>query len=205
MWTGRDWRVLSASDLNMRCSYRLILLFVVCLQPLPVYADEGTNNTIEQIERELEEWRYPLLADVQQDKNNHLTEFTTDGCSGGLSDGWRYLARKLPVFKEKFGDKPPYEACCVTHDRAYWRGETENGFEKRLQADEALQQCVAEFGKMHRDEFAKEFSLSPQAIERNFVIVAALMYRAVRVGGIPCTDFTWRWGYGWPSCKEQDD
>ena len=58
---------------------------------------------------------------------------------------------------------------------------------------------------MHRDEFAREFALSPEAIERNFVIVGALMYRAVRVGGIPCTDLPWRWGYGWPQCKAQSD
>lgn len=183
----------------------LLLPLLATFIPLPATADEPMNNTLENIERELEEWRYPALARIQQDKNNQLAPFTTDGCSGGLSDGWRYLAKKLPAFKQKFGDKPPYEACCVTHDRAYWRGEAEHGFEKRLQADAALQQCVVEYGKTHRDEFAREFSLSPAAIERNFVIIGALIYRAVRVGGMPCTDYTWRWGYGWPACEAVDE
>jgi hypothetical protein len=30
--------------------------------------------------------------------------------------------------------------------------------------------------------------------------IADLMYRAVRLGGIPCSGLPWRWGYGWPAC-----
>ena len=177
---------------------------MACLLPGALWAAEVVDHTIEQIERELEVSRYQTLAQVQSDPHNHLAPFTTDACSGGLSDGWRFLAKKLPVFKAKFGDKPPYEACCVEHDRAYWRGETVQGFAKRQHADQALQHCVVEFGKSHRAEFSREFNVSPEAIERNFTIVAALMYRAVRIGGRPCTQLPWRWGYGWPLCPEQD-
>ena len=183
----------------------MIFLLLAWLSPDMVTAAETLDNGIEQIERELEVSRYQTLAQVQADPHNHLAAFTSDGCSGGLSDGWRFLAKTLPAFKHKFGDKPPYESCCVEHDRAYWQGETDNGFEKRQRADRALQQCIVAFGKAHRDEFAHEFALSPKAIENNFSIVAALMYRAVRVGGRPCTPFAWRWGYGWPLCPTQDD
>ena len=65
---------------------------------------------------------------------------------------------------------------------------------------------LVRYGREHREAFAREFHMSPQTIEQNFRIVAALMYRAVRVGGMPCTPFAWRWGYGWPPCtadKEQ--
>lgn len=144
-----------------------------------------------------------LLADVQADPHNRLARFTTDGCSGGLSDGWRLLAKALPGFEHKFGNKPPYESCCIQHDRAYWRGETSQGYKKRKQADSALRQCVLEFGKTHRDEFAQQFHLPANIIENNFRIVAALMYRAVRVGGMPCTGLPWRWGYGWPQCQDE--
>lgn len=178
---------------------------MACLLPGLSQAAEVVDNAIEQIERELEVSRYQVLAQVQADKHNQLAPFTTDGCSGGLSDGWRFLAKNLPAFKRKFGDKPPYEGCCVEHDRAYWRGQTENGFAQRQHADQALQQCVVQFGKTHRDQFAREFDLAPESIERNFEIVAALMYRAVRIGGRPCTELPWRWGYGWPRCPEQEE
>jgi hypothetical protein len=185
---------------------RSLLLVFTCLLLFPVcHAAAPTDSSLEKIERELEVWRYQALARVQAMPDNHLLPFSTDGCSGGLSDGWRFLAKTLPAFKHKFGDKPPYESCCVEHDRAYWRGETEQGFDRRLQADRRLQQCVQEFGKTHRDEFARQFNLSAQTIETNFEIVAALMYRAVRVGGGPCTVFPWRWGYGWPMCQELDE
>jgi len=182
-----------------------VLFLVMNLVPCLGYAAEVAESRLAQIEHDLELARYQTLAQIQANPVNHLDAFTTDGCSGGLSDGWRFLARTLPVFKQKFGDKPPYESCCVAHDRAYWRGETENGYAKRLYADLSLQQCVAEYGVTHRDSFAREFHLSPDTIETNFKIVAALMYRAVRVGGMPCTVFPWRWGYGWPRCQEQDE
>ena len=35
---------------------------------------------------------------------------------------------------------------------------------------------------------------------RHHEAVASLMYRAVRLGGIPCSGLPWRWGYGWPEC-----
>lgn len=181
------------------------LALLVCLVPFAAFAQEGLDGKLDQIERDLEIGRYQALARVQADTHNQQAPFSTDGCSGGLSDGWRYLAMSLPAFKNKFGDKPPYEQCCVEHDRAYWQGETAQGFAKRLAADNRLQQCVADYGKTHRQEFAAEFHLSPAVIEGNFRIVAALMYRAVRLGGLPCTPFPWRWGYGWPPCHVQDE
>ncbi len=183
----------------------LILFVIMSFLPYLCHAAEVVEPRIKQSEPNHELARYQALARIQANSANHLATFTTDGCSGGLSDGWRFLARALPIFKQKFGDKPPYEGCCVVHDRAYWRGETKNGYAKRLHADQTLQQCVAEYGRTHRDSFAREFHLTPESIESNFKIVATLMYRAVRIGGQPCTLFPWRWGYGWPRCQEQDE
>lgn len=181
-----------------------ILALISILVSSAINADELEAYRLDQIQKDLEQFRYADLAQVQADPHSHLAAFVTDGCSGGLSDGWRFLAGVMPVFKKKFGTKPPYESCCVTHDRAYWRGETEDGYNKRLRADKKLQQCVADYGKQHRDEFAREFDLPARLIETNFKIVAELMYRAVRVGGMPCTVFSWRWGYGWPACTLPD-
>jgi hypothetical protein len=63
--------------------------------------------------------------------------------------------------------------CCVDHDRAYWRGGTA---EERRQADARLRECVKRVGKP---------------------TLASLMYRGVRLGGMPLWPTWFRWGYGW--------
>jgi hypothetical protein len=63
--------------------------------------------------------------------------------------------------------------CCIHHDLAYWRGGT---YQQRLEADQALQQCVAKVGE-------------PE--------IAKLMLTGVRVGGSPYFPTWYRWGYGW--------
>lgn len=89
-----------------------------------------------------------------------LKPFTSDGCSA-FPDGT----------KEQ---KTLWLACCVAHDRAYWRG---GSYKQRADADKDLRVCVEKVGK-------------PQ--------VALLMLAGVRVGGSPFFPTTFRWGYGWP-------
>lgn len=163
-------------------------------------AQAADTHPLLKIERDLEDQYLSRLAQVQANPQNKLAPFTTDGCSGGLSEGWSTLSKIFPAFKAKFGDAPPYESCCVVHDRDYWRGETEQGYAKRLQSDETLRACVIDYGKQHRSEFAREFSLSEDTIEKNFTITANLMFHTIRLGGKPCSYLPWRWGYGWANC-----
>jgi hypothetical protein len=109
-----------------------------------------------------------------------LKPFTTDGCSGFMSFAWRLFLRK----------PPPWEGCCIEHDRAYWRGGEKS---LRRQVDLKLKQCVADQGHPYW---------------------AMLIYFGVRVGGFSWLPFpsirinqdgSWhfsltevRWGYGWP-------
>jgi hypothetical protein len=155
---------------------------------------------LEDIDRRLENIGLEKLAYVQQQPGNTRMPFTTDGCSGGMSEGWEYLADAFPAFKEKFGNKPPWENCCVTHDRVYWEGETEHGYEKRQQADLELKACVIDTGNGLSGELASRFDADKDQVEQAFTIAAELIYRAVRIGGKPCTRLPWRWGYGWPHC-----
>lgn len=39
-------------------------------------------------------------------------EFTTDGCSGGMTMVWEFVSH----------DPPPWNHLCIEHDRKYWRG-----------------------------------------------------------------------------------
>jgi hypothetical protein len=89
-----------------------------------------------------------------------LAPFTSDGCSS-FPDG-------TPVNQSLWLD------CCVRHDLAYWKGGT---YEERLDADLALEQCVAKAGE-------------PE--------IARLMLHGVRTGGNPFFLTPYRWGYGWP-------
>ena len=89
-----------------------------------------------------------------------LKPFTTDGCSA-FPDG-------------TLDQQSLWIECCIRHDLAYWKGGT---YDERLEADHALEKCVAQVGE-------------PE--------IAQLMLAGVRVGGSPYFPTTYRWGYGWP-------
>ncbi|WP_222937578.1 hypothetical protein [Spartinivicinus ruber] len=108
---------------------------------------------------------YQRLLKLINNPNVTISNFTTDGCSGGMSALWNL-----------FEHSPPWENCCILHDKVYWQGGTAK---QRLQADYTLKQCVHQAG---------------------YPLIADLMYHAVRTGGGPCTRLPWRWGYGWPHC-----
>ncbi|PID36367.1 MAG: hypothetical protein CR993_05790 [Rhodobacterales bacterium] len=116
--------------------------------------------------------------------------FTTDGCSGGMSNIWRGLTATFPDLATDIGAHPPWESCCITHDQAYHIAGNATtaraSFDARLTADETLRECVA----------ATQTDLSPQTQQA----LADAMFHAVRTGGGPCTGLPWRWGYGLPRC-----
>ena len=160
------------------------------------HADQGW---LYDIEEQLENKRLLNLAAAQQLQT--INKFTTDGCSGGMSQAWDFFAQALPTFAEKFKDQPPWEHCCVAHDRLYWRGATKNGYQKRKQADLELQACVIETGKHLAPRLKQQYKIPETTISAIFSTTADIMYTAVRLGGKPCTPFPWRWGYGWPTCS----
>jgi len=55
--------------------------------------------------------------------------FTTDGCSGGLTAGWRLV----------LGRDPPWNDLCVEHDKLYWPG---GSAYQRQEADRRLREAV---------------------------------------------------------------
>ncbi|GJM08103.1 MAG: hypothetical protein DHS20C11_03790 [Lysobacteraceae bacterium] len=101
-----------------------------------------------------------LVAMVCTVEASELAPFTTDGCSS-FPDG-------------TFEQQALWLDCCTVHDLAYWQGGTR---EQRMQADEALRECVANVGEP---------------------TIAKLMLAGVRVGGTPYLPTRFRWGYGWP-------
>ena len=164
----------------------------------------AVDPTMDAIERQLEVGRHePLLARIAE---SSLTEFSTDGCSGGLSAGWEQIASRFPEFAANHGEEPPWQACCISHDRAYHRGgadsvSAEQSFEQRRAADLELEACVVDTGVGRSGELAEIYGLTQEQIRGLYLAISELMYRAVRLGGIPCTNLPWRWGYGWPLCR----
>jgi len=173
---------------------KLLLLAVLTLPQLPAAAE----TLLAEGMRELEEFRLRQLQAVQA--GAEIEPFTTDGCSGNQSKSWEILAGAIPGFRDEFGERPPWEACCVAHDRLYWRGLTDDGFNRRVAADRELQACVAATGERLAPELSLRHDVSEQRVRDAFVTISQWMYRAVRIGGQPCSLLPWRWGYGWPNC-----
>ena len=65
--------------------------------------------------------------------NNGSTTYgiSSDGCSGGLSKGWRLIT----------GEDSPFDSCCRDHDREYTIG---GNSDDRFAADLDLFKCVHE-------------------------------------------------------------
>lgn len=89
-----------------------------------------------------------------------IRPFQSDGCTA-FPDG-------------TLQQKDLWLVCCMAHDYSYWKGGT---LQERLEADQALQDCVARVGEP---------------------VLAQLMLAGVRVGGTPYLPTRFRWGYGWP-------
>ena len=183
-------------------------LILVCAL-LPACSDSSEEAApsarVDLLERQLELKHHADLLAVMTASGSTLAAFTTDGCSGGLSVGWEYLAEEIEDVRNYHGLRPPWEDCCIDHDRLYHAGAAiaataEESFEARKQADLALLACVKETGNSRVPELTVEYGVSPGTVQTLYTAIAELMYRAVRLGGVPCSRLPWRWGYGWPEC-----
>jgi hypothetical protein len=171
------------------------------------WAQDVTHEptTVAGLAYQIEIARHQRLAEVRASPSVRLAPFKSDGCSGGLSAGWDLLAQALPQLARRHGDQPPWQQCCVTHDQAYHAGggrhaDARASYVARRRADEQLRECVLRTGKKRISVLMSDYNLSREQVSKLYRGIADAMYRAVRVGGIPCTALPWRWGFGWPRC-----
>jgi len=181
----------------MRPFLRFVLWFALLPLPTTGHAALTHDNAAQQA---IEEQALAWLEQTRQAPDATLAPFASDGCSGGLSAGWQLLAEGSARFRTRYGDQPPWEACCVAHDRTYWQGTTEDGYTLRQAADAQLRQCVIDTGNAQAVEIAPALEKTPDDVKALFAQAAELMYVAVRIGGGPCSGLPWRWGFGWPQC-----
>ena len=74
-------------------------------------------------------------------------------------------------------------------------------FVARRMADETMRACVLAEGAARRESLMRDYGLSAGMVDFLYEGIAGAMYRAVRLGGAPCSRLPWRWGYGWPQCR----
>ncbi len=180
----------------------------------------STESVIDEVQaplQRLEEILHRQLIDTRR-RAAKIAPFVSDGCSGGLSDAWRTFSQWVPDLVDRGEDYPPWQQCCVEHDRAYWQGSGEHGYARRLAADQQLRQCVldsrddsqllmARFGESRSAVGTAPIKSAPldpdllsSQLDRLYPLIADMIYQAVRLGGMPCSGLPWRWGYGWPHC-----
>jgi hypothetical protein len=187
---------------NLHC-----LTFVLTvLGASAAWAQTATPVDEDSLGYKIEIGRHERLVKARQSADINLTPFESDGCSGGQSVGWDLLARAIPELARYHGSLPPWQQCCVVHDRAYHAGagrqaDAKASYAARRRADEQLRQCVIRTGKRRAPELMTNYGLSYSQASALYRSVADVMYRAVRLGGAPCTGLPWQWGFGWPQCN----
>lgn len=184
-----------------------LLTAVICAQAL---APTGfAQSWSEQLSRTVEAPSHQWLERRRSAPDAQLSPFTTDGCSGGMSSLWSFMAEQYPDFAKSLGGRPPWESCCVAHDQVYHNAgdspDAEASYDARLEADQALRRCVAATDSDKNEILRTEYGLSDAQIRAAYKAIAAGMFQAVRLGGGPCTGLPWRWGYGYPQCWNQPE
>ena len=178
----------------MRAVPFALFLFVAAA---PVNADQSAGRA--------EVWLHRPLEALISKPETELAPFTTDGCSGGMSAIWERVAEFVPEFAHRSGQLPPWENCCVTHDRAYHNAggakTAEDSASARVAADEALRSCVASVSGPEAEQMISGYDMTEEEADLAFKVIGDAMYRAVRLGGVPCSGLPWRWGYGYPECQ----
>jgi hypothetical protein len=188
---------------SLRCA--LAALVVVAGSAAVAQDTAEPLGSVDALDAKIELGLHEQLIAARTRPGAVLAPFVSDGCSGGLSAGWALVASSFPAIAQRHGARPPWEGCCIVHDRRYHTGpaaqaDARASFDTRLSADRELRQCVTAFGDTRRDALAAEYGVTPDEVSRIYQIIAGAMYWAVRLGGAPCTGLPWRWGFGWPAC-----
>ena len=122
------------------CAIGLVLL------PLTLVSAQDAAQSlalVDDLEFRVEIGQHERLIKRRTKDGTTLAAFASDGCSGNLSTGWELVSRTVPAVAKHHGDRPPWESCCVAHDRLYHGGGAANldakgSFVARRVADEQL-------------------------------------------------------------------
>ena len=86
----------------------LLLTLAVTGGVVFITQDLGAPNTaMDAVERKLEMYRHEQLLARIAEKDTAMSDFKTDGCSGGLSISWELFAARFPKFEVRHREQPP--------------------------------------------------------------------------------------------------
>ena len=183
---------------------RSLFGLILSVALMPELATGEARDWADQLSRNVEMPSHRWLEKLRRSPDAELAPFTTDGCSGGMSSLWTFTAERFPAFADAHEGVPPWQECCVTHDRAYHIGgkdpTAEASYDARLEADNVLRACVEGIAVARDEDLGALYDLTPQEVQRVYRAIASGMFQAVRLGGGPCTGLSWRWGYGYDQC-----
>lgn len=167
-------------------------------------AAQDLSDLAIEVGRAVELPAHQTLMGLVIKEGTELSEFTTDGCSGGMSAVWTYIGANFPRFSEVHSNAPPWVDCCVAHDRDYHSAGGENdaeaSFDARLASDETLRMCVEATADRRKQELTQAYGTDEKTVLETYDAIARAMFHSVRLGGGPCSGLPWRWGYGYPQC-----
>lgn len=148
---------------------------------------------------------YERLVRAYTASGGKLSRFWSDGCSAGISPGWRAAALVNPFLARNATGGPPFEHCCVAHDRAYHGAARDHSnplasMRARALADDALRRCVRRTGLEVKKSIEKTAGVSANATALSYGLLGEIMQGAVTAAGGPCTGASWRWGNGSVQC-----
>lgn len=148
---------------------------------------------------------YERLVRAYRASGGKLAKFESDGCSVGISPGWRAASAINPFLARNRTGGPPFEHCCVAHDKVYHSAARNYpnplaSLRARTLADDALRRCVRRAGLDVKREIEKKTGVSANATALSYGFFGEIMQGAVTIGGGPCTGASWRWGNGSVQC-----
>lgn len=196
--------------MRKRYAGALGFLVIFCLVALAIlFRKDIVHIPTAKVQRDFELSAHRELIQSFRRNGRSPDVFTTDGCSGGLSKAWRTVSDRFSDFAKAHEKAPPWESCCVVHDRTYHSAgganEAHESYALRLSADQALRECVLDTGRERSADLSVKYGLSEDQVHAAYQAIANAVFDAVRIGGLPCSGQAWRWGYGYPHCPRTAD
>jgi hypothetical protein len=94
--------------MGVRTAARIAATGIVAL--FVTFASQGSASA-QEFREFFETLLHQRLVASMRANNEPLSEFTSDGCSAGMSKGWSFFAASFPPFAKVHGGKPPWEEC----------------------------------------------------------------------------------------------
>ena len=187
----------------------LLICALLCSRQVgALWQDAGEPDTfIDKLEYKVEIDRHERLAATRKAAGVTLAPFVSDGCSGGQSAGWALASSRFDFLLSVMAATRHRESCARSMTKSATRADRQMPTQRPALKRGVSQtsNCAHAYAGLARSErkiLMTEYGLGRDEVTLLYRGIADAMYRAVRLGGAPCTRLPWRWGFGWPTANE---